>query len=84
MHIGILRGRGDKQQRDVTLFPINIWNVRSRVGNEQPKSKNAFEGFRNALRSFHCFKPSESIEIIQRIETGFIIFIHEKHAAASW
>ena len=50
-YIGIRRGRGERQQRDVPLFPINLWNVRSRVENDLPRSNNAVEGFHNALRS---------------------------------
>ena len=58
-------------------FPI------SGTKNELCKSNNALEGFRNALRSFQRLNPSNSMEIIQCIETVNIIFIHEKHAVSS-
>ena len=58
-------------------------NVCSRVENEPPKSNKALERIRMTLRSFHRLNPSESMEIIQGLETGIITFIHEKHAASS-
>ena len=50
-YIGIVRGRGGRQRRDLPMFPIALWNVRSRLENNLPKSNNSVEGFHNALRS---------------------------------
>ena len=50
-YIDILRGRGDRQRKHVTLLSISIWNGRYRAENELPKSNNAPEGFHKTLRS---------------------------------
>ena len=50
-YVGIVRGRGDRQRRDIPSFPVHTWNVRQRVLDDLPRSNNACEGFHNALRS---------------------------------
>jgi len=50
-YIGIQRGRGERRRRVEPLFPIEVWNVRERTLNDQPRTNNAVEGFHSALRA---------------------------------
>ena len=48
-YIGPKRGR--RGRREEPLYPVNFWNVYSRVIQELPRTNNALEGFHSALRT---------------------------------
>ena len=50
-YIGVVRGRGHRQRRDPPTFPIDSWNVLSRVAQDLPRSNNSLEAFHCALKS---------------------------------
>ncbi len=49
-YILIQRGRDERRRRVEPLFPTEMWNVRERTLNDQPRTNNAVEGFHRALR----------------------------------
>ncbi len=49
-YIGIQRGRGERRRRVEPLFPTEVWNVRERTLNDQPRTNNAIDGFHSELR----------------------------------
>ena len=50
-YVGVIRGAGVNQRLEAPKFAPEMWNVRSRVLADLPRSNNACEGFHNALRS---------------------------------
>ncbi len=49
-YILIQRGRDERRRRAEPLFPTEMWNVRERTLNDQPRTNNAVEGFHRAVR----------------------------------
>ena len=45
----VVKGRGATRRRAIPLFPIDMWNVHSRVRNNTPRTNNAQEGFHSAF-----------------------------------
>lgn len=48
-YVGVARGRGATRRRGTPLYPISMWNVRSRVETNMPRTNNAQEGFHSAI-----------------------------------
>ncbi|XP_068213872.1 uncharacterized protein [Palaemon carinicauda] len=68
-YIGAIRGRC--RRREESLYPITIWNMRSRVINKLPRTNNALEGFHSALnQSITCKIPNiwKLIDVLKKEE----------------
>ena len=45
-------GQKRRNRRLTPTFPIEIWNVRDRILNDNPRTNNAIEGFHSGLNNF--------------------------------
>lgn len=78
-YIGIQRGRGVRRRRAPPMFPIELWNVRTRVDKNKPRTNNGVEAFHNALNKsvlnchpsiwklINCLKKEEAMAVTKKL-----------------